>query len=86
MGLHWVAVVIGLVGLGFELVEKGGYGVVLTLDEGGTVLPNAVFRPPLATSWVALILMDVVHAEVIGERFAEDVQSFWLLQQGFEVG
>lgn len=71
-----MAVDIGFVGLGFELVEEGGDGVVLALDEGGAVLPDAVFRPPLAACWVALILMNVVHAEVIDERFAKDIQPF----------
>ena len=86
MGLRWMAVVVGLVGLGFELVKEGGDGVVLALDEGDAVLPNAVFRPPLAASWVALILMNVVHAEAGGERFTEDIQPFGILQQGFKVG
>ncbi len=75
-----MSVVVGFIRLGFEFVEEGGDGIILALDDGGAVLPNAVFLPPLAISWVALILMDVVHTEVFGEGFSEDVQPFWLLQ------
>ena len=75
-----MSVVVGFIGLGFEFVKEGDDGIILALDEGGSILPNAVFSPPLAMNRVALILMDVVHPEVFGEGFPEYVQLFWLLQ------
>jgi hypothetical protein len=47
-----VAVLIGLVGLGLELLQEGGDGIVLALDQGGAVLPDTVLRLPLAPNRV----------------------------------
>lgn len=74
--LYRVSVVVSFIGLGLEFVEEGGDGVILALDKGSAVLPNTVFRPPLAVGWIALILMNVVHAKVFGEGFTEDIQPF----------
>ena len=75
-----MSVVVGFIGLGCEFVKEGDDGIILALDEGRSILPDSIFCPPLAMSWVALILMDVVHPEVFGEGFSEYVQLFWLLQ------
>jgi len=77
-----MAVMVSLIGLGLELVQEGSDGVVLTLDKGGTVLPNTILRPPLAPGWVTLVLVDVVDAEAVGEGLTEDVQPFGVLKQG----
>jgi hypothetical protein len=85
-GLHAVAVLVGLVGLGLELIQEGDDGVVLALDQSCTVLPDTVLCPPLAPGLITLVLVDVVNPETVGEGLTEDIQRFGVFKQGLEVG
>lgn len=72
--------------MGLELIEEGHDGIVLALDQRCTVLPDAVLRPPLAVGRIALVLVDVVNSEAVGERLTENVQRLGVFEQGLEVG
>src|SRR4029434_2239018 len=50
------------------------------------VLPDAVLIPPLRARWIALVLMDVVHAVAGRERLAPDERSLTRGQDPLEGG
>jgi hypothetical protein len=68
--------------LAVEADLPGEQGFVLVLDQNGTVLPDAIRRPPLASGRISLVHVDIVNSHapmlvVLTED--EDADGVWQL-------
>src|SRR5687767_2807101 len=79
-----VAVVVSTVRLAGELTDERHPGSVRLLGDRAAILPDAVLSPPLGPGRIALVLMDVVHAQAGGKRLSPHQDTSVRMEYAFQ--